>query len=363
VATIECGPGDWRILFNNSYTLGGSKAQSNQERQAHVPLLLHGSAKTVGLLGVATGSTVAGASLHPGIERIDAAELSPLVLQFARQHFEPYNRGVFRDPHVHFIQEDARWVVACQKQTYDVIIGDLFLPWRTGEGRLYTLEHFQAVRRALKPDGLFCQWLPMFQLTRPQFETIVRTFQQVFPEAFLVRGDFYTELPILGLIGGRSLSAIDWTKVRACCMALQKTGQITDPLVRHLEGVAMMVIGPLPASAQGPVNTLANSWLEWNAAENILGMRTPWFIAVPCAEYIRDIHRSGRVLMPEALQSSHDAGQFFLTLEIAAKMNLPVLSNLKSQIQGRLPKAMLQDAEANWQQWPMRIKPDTHSHL
>ena len=27
VATLQCGPGDWRMLFNNSYTLGGSKAQ------------------------------------------------------------------------------------------------------------------------------------------------------------------------------------------------------------------------------------------------------------------------------------------------------------------------------------------------
>lgn len=120
----------------------------------------------------------------------------------------------------------------------------------------------------------------------------------------------------------------------------------------------MMMIGPLPDFGQGPVNTLANSWLELNPGQNILGMRTPWFIGVPCAEYIRDIHRSGRALMPEALQSSHDAGQFFLTLEIAAKMNLPVLSNLKSQVRDRLPKALLHDAAANWQQWPMRIKPD-----
>ena len=66
--------------------------------------------------------------MHPGIERIDAAELPPLVLQFARQHFESYNRRVFRDPHVHFLQEDARWVVACQKQTYDC-----YLLWRVTE--------------------------------------------------------------------------------------------------------------------------------------------------------------------------------------------------------------------------------------
>jgi len=35
----------------------------------------------------ATGSTVAGAALHPGVERIDAVELSPLVLRYAEEFF------------------------------------------------------------------------------------------------------------------------------------------------------------------------------------------------------------------------------------------------------------------------------------
>jgi hypothetical protein len=160
VATVERNPADWRMLFNNSYTLGGSQAQFNQERQGLVPLLLHGKPGSVATLGVATGSTVAGAALHPRVERIHAIELSPLVLKYANQFFTPYNRDVFRDPRVHFIQEDARWVIATRTGVYDVVVGDLFLPWRTGEGRLFTIDHFANVRHSLKPGGLFCQWLP-----------------------------------------------------------------------------------------------------------------------------------------------------------------------------------------------------------
>jgi spermidine synthase len=357
VATLECGPGDWRMLFNNSYTLGGSKAQFNQERQALLPLLLHGKPKSVATLGVATGSTVAGAALHPEVERIDAIELSPLVLRYAEQYFGPFNRNVFRDPKVRFIQEDARWVIAREHAAYDVVIGDLFLPWRTGEGRLFTLEHFQNVRRALKPDGVFCQWLPMFQLTRPQFETIVRTFREVFPDVYLLRGDFYTELPILGLVGGRGLDQCDWQRVEAACAKLRDEGRVTDPLVRHADGVAMMIIGPAPEPSPGPLNTLANAWLEWDAARNILGMRTPWFIGIPCAEYVRDIQRTSQPLLPLGLRPAHDAGQFFLTLEIAAKLNLAVLPQLKSQVLDHLSPSLRNDASAHWKQWPMRIKP------
>jgi spermidine synthase len=357
VATVEAGPDDRRMLFNNSYTLGGSRAQFNQERQGLLPLLLHGRPGSAATLGVATGGSVAGVALLPEVRRIDAIELSPLVLRHAESYFAAHNRGVFGDPRVRFIAEDARTVLAGRRAAYDVVVGDLFLPWRTGEGRLFTREHFQNVRAALKPDGLFCQWLPMFQLTRPQFEAVARTFREVFPEAFLVRGDFYTELPILGLVGGRALTRLDWQRVSALCAELRAAGSVTDPLARHAEGAAMLVIGPLPDPGAGPVNTLANGWLEWDAGRNILGMRAPWFIGVPCAEYARGAHRAGQSLMPPELRAAHDAGQFFLTLEIAAKLNLPSLADLRAQVKARAPRALLEDSRADWRQWPMRVKP------
>jgi spermidine synthase len=357
VATVESGPGDWRMLFNNSYTLGGSKAQFNQERQGLLPLLLHGRAKSVATLGVATGSTVAGVALSSQVEHIDAVELSPLVLRYAEEFFGRYNRDVFRDPRVRFIAEDARLVMARQRAAYDVVVGDLFLPWRTGEGRLFTREHFQNVKRSLKPGGVFCQWLPMFQLTRPQFGAIARTFREVFPDAFLVRGDFYSELPILGLVGGRDFRQLDWPQIEAACERLHADGKTADPLLRHADGAAMLLLGPLPELPEGPVNTLANAWLEWDAGRNILGLRTPWFIGVPLAEYVRDVQRAGQPALPENYRAAHDAGQFFLTLEIAAKLNLPVVDDLKSQVNARLPAALRGDAKADWSQWPMRIKP------
>ena len=256
VATVESKPGDWRIVFNNSYTLGGSTAQFNQERQAHLPLLLHGSAKSVALLGIATGSTMAGAAAHPDLTTIDAFELSPAVLDYARKHFAPFNRGVFNDQRVRAHAQDARWGIVTAGKNYDVILGDLFLPWRTGEGRLFTRDHFRNVKAALATNGLFCQWLPMFQLTRPQFESIARTFHEVFPETFLIRGDFYAELPILGLVGGRSLQSINWESVERAAQKLRSVTavpyQVRDALALHHEAVAMMIIGQLPHFTNSP---------------------------------------------------------------------------------------------------------------
>jgi predicted membrane-bound spermidine synthase len=357
VAAVHGASNDWRIVFNNTYTLGGSRAQFNQERQAHLPILLHGGARTVALLGVATGSTTAGASLHPTVERVDAFELSGTVIDFARDHFAPYNRGIFQDPRVHVSHEDARIGVRRNPGQYDVVIGDLFLPWRTGEGRLFARDHFAAVRRSLRSQGLYCQWLPLFQLTRTQFASILRTYRAEFPDAFLIRGDFYSEQPIVGLVGGRPLQEIPWDRVSAACDRLRSDRKVTDGLVRHAKGVAMCLIGPAPDPGPGPLNTLDNGWLEWNAGRNVVGLREPWFIGVPYAEFVRDCVAQGARFLPEELRDAQDSGQFFLTLDIAAKLRLPQLVNLQSQVAHRLPTELQDDFSIDWSHWPSRSKP------
>ncbi|MFO1459508.1 MAG: hypothetical protein U1G08_08855 [Verrucomicrobiota bacterium] len=360
VATVVQETNDWRIVFNNTYTLGGSRAQFNQERQAHLPLLIHGHAKSVALMGVATGSTLAGAALHPGIERIDAFELSPLAAGFASNWFGPFNRSVFHDPRVRLSVQDARWGIARNPGRYDVILGDLFLPWRTGEGRMYAREQFAAVRKALRPGGLICQWLPLFQLTRTQYDVITRTFLSEFPNAFLLRGDFYPELPIVGLCAfadGTTLDQVDWSRIREACDQLREHTPVADPLARHPEGVAMCIVGVVPDPGPGPVNTLGNAWLEWDAGRNVVGLRAPWFIGVPEAEYLREIARKHPGPLPPALRDAQDSGQFFLTLEIARKVQAPVLANLAAQSLSRLPAPLRGDLQANWEHWPGLMKP------
>ena len=42
----------------------------------------------------------------------------------------------------------------------NLVIADLFVPFRSGAGSLYTREHFEAVKKRLEPGGLFFQCLP-----------------------------------------------------------------------------------------------------------------------------------------------------------------------------------------------------------
>lgn len=356
-AVLSGAPDDYRIVLNNTYTLGGSRAQVNQERQTLLPMLLHGEARRVGTLGVATGSSLAGATLDPTLEAVEGIDLSALVLRFAAQHFAPFNREVARDPRVRFSHGDARRVIRERSEQFDVIAGDLFLPWGTGEGRLFCREHFAAVRKALRPGGLYCQWLPLYQITRPQAEAIFRTFRSVFPEAWIVRGDFYAGMPIVGLVGGRGLDRLDWSRIAAAAERVRTHGACRDPLLRHVEGVAMLVAGPLPEPPPGPIITLANAWIEWDAAHNVIGLRQPWFSGTALGEYLRQLTRDGATALPPEVRPAQRLGDLFLTLEVARSANLPQAPNLEQEVLRLLPVALRQDKAADWSRFPMRHRP------
>ena len=63
--------------------------------------------------------------------------------------------------------DDARNFLRATSERFDVIVADLFVPWQAGTGALYAREHFEAARAHLAPGGLFCQWLPLYQLGEP----------------------------------------------------------------------------------------------------------------------------------------------------------------------------------------------------
>jgi len=87
-----------RIKVNNYYGLGGSADHKNEERQSHLPLLIHPQAKSVFYLGMGTGITAGAALQHPGVERIVVTEILPDVVRATREHFGEWLHGLYQDP-------------------------------------------------------------------------------------------------------------------------------------------------------------------------------------------------------------------------------------------------------------------------
>ncbi len=191
---------DIRFLkVNNHYSMGSSVSRFSDRRQAHIPLLLHRAPSDALFLGLGTGSTFVTSAVHPELSAT-AVELLPEILPVL-EYFGPSAETIEGNKRFRLVTSDARRFVRATDERYDVIIADVFHPSRDGAGSLYTVEHFDAIRASLREDGLFCQWLPLFQLDLPTLQTIVRSFVNVYPDSEAYLAHYSLGQPILGLVG------------------------------------------------------------------------------------------------------------------------------------------------------------------
>jgi spermidine synthase len=105
------------------------------------------------------------------------------------------------------------------------------------------LDMYRAAARRLTDGGLYCQWLPLYQLTREEFEIIARTFVAAFPHVTLWRSDFYPNRPVLGLVGARQQPRADFDLIGRRLAALPEWSR--DSLLTAPPAVAMLYLGDL----------------------------------------------------------------------------------------------------------------------
>lgn len=204
VTVLRQADGHRILRSNNRFTMGGTASVIAERRHGHLPLLFHTAPRRALFLGVGTGISFAALGTHPGV-MADGVELSPEVAAL-QSAFAPHND---HGPQLRLHVADARRFVRASTAPYDVIIADLFHPARDGAGALYTREHFAAVKSRLTDGGLFCQWLPLFQLDLPTLQTITATFLSVFPDANAVLLRLNADTPVLGLVGGAGPLRLD----------------------------------------------------------------------------------------------------------------------------------------------------------
>jgi spermidine synthase len=158
-----------------------------------------------------------------------------------------------------------------------VIVGDLVVPWRSGESSLFTREHFATARAAVAPGGIFCQWLPMHQLTEEQFRIIAATFLDVFPRATLWRGDFLTDAPALALVGHTGDDVIDAPALDEAVQKLRPSTGEDTPVLTARGGLWLFLVGPLdpadPQFAAARRSTESEPWIELLSPANDLNSK------------------------------------------------------------------------------------------
>ncbi len=147
-----------------------------------LPAALHPrQARNALVVGLGGGATP-GALAALGHVDVDVVELSKEVVDGARW-FERENYSVVDHPRVDIRIDDGRNFLLLNDRRYDVITADLIRPGTAGAGKLWSIEYWRLVRRALADDGVALQWIG--DLSPRGYRMIVRSFLEVFPHSTL----------------------------------------------------------------------------------------------------------------------------------------------------------------------------------
>jgi spermidine synthase len=144
------------------------------------PVVANPRATSAFLIGQGIGVTTHVLASIPGMTRVKVVEIEPAVLEMDSL-FRAVNDSVLARPNVQAIVDDARSALQLDRTRYDVIVSEPSNPWVAGIATLYTPEFFRIAKSRLAEDGIFCQWIQLYQLPLPIVAGIVRSLREVFP--------------------------------------------------------------------------------------------------------------------------------------------------------------------------------------
>lgn len=123
------------------------------EMLAHVPILAHGRARRVLIIGGGDGGMLREVLRHQAVSQVTQVEIDAEVIETCRQYLPNHSRGAFDDPRADIVIDDGFEFLARTGDAFDVIISDSTDPVGPGEA-LYTSDFYAACRQRLNDGGV-----------------------------------------------------------------------------------------------------------------------------------------------------------------------------------------------------------------
>ena len=154
------------------------------EMLAHVPILAHGDARQVLIIGGGDGGMLEEVLKHP-VDGATMVDLDGEVVELCKQHLPEICRGAFDDPRTDLVIGDGAKYVAETDERFDVIIIDSTDPIGPGTV-LYEQAFYANCRRCLTERGVMItqNGVPIFQ--REEYLNSLERFRALFRH-----GSFY----------------------------------------------------------------------------------------------------------------------------------------------------------------------------
>jgi spermidine synthase len=169
------------LRTNGKVDASNGNDMTTQLLMAYLPGFYHPSPERVMVIGYGSGITAGAATVFPETVLVECVEIEPAMFGTG-PWFEHLNRRSYDHPRIRLIEGDARNYMNVSRQTYDIIISEPSNPWIAGVGSLFTAEFYERAAAALNPDGVFAQWVQLYELSPEDVRMVLGEFGRQFPE-------------------------------------------------------------------------------------------------------------------------------------------------------------------------------------
>ncbi|MGG5807979.1 polyamine aminopropyltransferase [Falsiroseomonas sp. CW058] len=155
-----------------------------QEMLAHVPLLAHGAARRVLIIGAGDGGVLKRVLQHRTVEHATMVEIDGEVIRLAKEHLPGIGGDAWTDPRARVIVGDGiDHVRQAEPGSYDVVIVDSTDPIGVGEV-LFTDEFYANCARLLTDRGLVVNQCGVPFMQADELRETSQRRAKAFPDVF-----------------------------------------------------------------------------------------------------------------------------------------------------------------------------------
>ena len=152
------------------------------EMMAHTPIIAHGNARRVLIIGGGDGGMAREVLRHNAVEHVTMVEIDAGVVEFSKEYLPTLSAGAFDDPRLSLVIADgAEFVKTCQDR-FDVIIVDSTDPIGPGEV-LFTDTFYGRAKRLLNDGGIIVTQNGVPFMQGEELTNTMRAFRALFADA------------------------------------------------------------------------------------------------------------------------------------------------------------------------------------
>lgn len=148
---------------------------------AVIPMALHPHAKMAANIGFGSGLTTHTLLSNPLLEQVDTVEIESNMVEAAR-NFGTCVELSYKDPRSKIFIDDAKTFFSAHNKKYDIIISEPSNPWVSGVASLFSEEFYHLINRYLNENGLFVQWVQLYEIDLDLVASIFKAISSNFSD-------------------------------------------------------------------------------------------------------------------------------------------------------------------------------------